>query len=357
MRVPILDDLFVNILKFVLDLLGRFLPSWAVSLFRNFIVALALVIFAIVAFICIAWLERKVVARIQDRYGPNRASRWGLLQPIADAIKMFTKEDIAPLAADRWVHLLAPMIGIVMSLLTFAVIPFGKGMIGADLNVGIVYAVAILSVDTVAILMAGWGSNNKYSLLAGMRAVAQMISYEVPMGLSIMVVVMLSRSLSTVSIVEAQSGWLGLRWFILFFPIGPLAFLIYFISGLAELNRVPFDILEAESEIIAGYHIEYSGMKFALLLMAEYINMFLVCAIGATLFLGGWQGPVLPPYVWFLAKTFALMLVMMWIRDTLPRLRIDQLMGFAWKLLVPLALLNIMLTGVGIEVFQYMGWV
>jgi len=353
-----LNDLFLNLQRWFVGLLARFLPDWLVMVISMLVVSVMLIVTALVIVLWLTWLERKIVGRIQDRYGANRAGflPFGLLQPIADAVKFLTKEDIVPREADKVVHLLAPVLMLGASVMLLAVVPFGKGMIGADIDIGILYLVAMSSLSAIGLLMAGWGSNNKYSLLGGMRAVAMLLSYEIPMGLSIVVAVMLSKSLSMQRIVEAQGGWFGLRWFAFFFPVGTLAFLTYFVSALAEVNRSPFDIPEADSEIVAGYFIEYSGIKFGLFFFAEYVNAIVVSSVATTLFLGGWQGPILPPYVWFFLKVFALLFVMMWFRGTLPRLRIDQLMGLAWKVLVPVGLANVMLTGLGIAIFRALGW-
>jgi NADH-quinone oxidoreductase subunit H len=252
------------------------------------------------------------------------------------------------------VHFLAPILVAALPLIAFTVIPIGRGMIGRDLDIGILFVVAVTGPAAIAILMAGWGSNNKYSLLGGMRAVAQLVSYEVPMALSILVIVMLAGSLSMQKIVEAQAGpfGLGIGWFIFLVPVGPIAFLAYFISAIAETNRSPFDIPEAESEIVAGYHTEYTGMKFGLFQMGEYLSMLVQSAIITTLFLGGWQGPILPSYVWFGLKVSAMVFVFMWMRGTLPRLRVDELMGLAWKFLVPVTLVNIFLAGVIISLIK-----
>ncbi len=336
--MPFLNDLFVNLSYWIHGFLARFLPLWAADLIMMLLTIACLIVFALITIMFINWLERKVIGRFQDRYGPNRVGPLGILQFVADAIKMFTKEDITPANADRVIFNLAPVMVVVPTFLILAVLPFGRGMVAADLNIGFLYIVAISSLTTIAILLAGWGSRNKYSLLGGMRVVAQMISYEVPMVLSALGVIMLTGSLSLVSIVEGQSR-------VPFILLQPLGFLIYFISAIAEVNRAPFDLPEAESEIIAGYHTEYSGMKYAMFLLAEYINAFIVAAIAATLFLGGWQGPSLPPYVWFFLKAYAIYFVLMWLRGTLPRLRIDQLMGLAWKFLVPLALVNLLVMG------------
>jgi len=346
--MPFLNDLFINLSYWIHGFLARFLPLWAADLIMMLLTIACLIVFALITIMFINWLERKVIGRFQDRYGPNRVGPLGILQFVADAIKMFTKEDITPDNADRVIFNLAPVIVVVPTFLVLAVLPFGRGMVAADLNIGFLYIVAISSLTTIAILLAGWGSRNKYSLLGGMRVVAQMISYEVPMVLSALGVIMLTGSLSLVSIVEGQSR-------VPFILLQPLGFLIYFISAVAEVNRAPFDLPEAESEIIAGYHTEYSGMKYAMFLLAEYINAFIVSAIAATLFLGGWQGPLLPPYVWFFLKAYAIYFVLMWLRGTLPRLRIDQLMGLAWKFLVPLALVNLLVMGLVITLTQGKG--
>ena len=346
--MPFLNDLFVNLSYWIHGFLARFLPLWAADLIMMLLTIACLIVFALITIMLINWLERKVIGRFQDRYGPNRVGPLGILQFVADAIKMFTKEDITPANADRLIFNLAPVMVVVPTFLILAVLPFGRGMVAADLNIGFLYIVSISSLTTIAILLAGWGSRNKYSLLGGMRVVAQMISYEVPMVLSALGVIMLTGSLSLVSIVEGQSR-------VPFILLQPLGFLIYFISAIAEVNRAPFDLPEAESELIAGYHTEYSGMKYAMFLLAEYINAFIVAAIAATLFLGGWQGPSLPPYAWFFLKAYAIYFVLMWLRGTLPRLRIDQLMGLAWKFLVPLALVNLLVMGLVITLTQGRG--
>lgn len=343
-----LNDLFVNLSKWLSSLLARFLPPWAVDLVMMLLTIVCLIVFVLGTLMFINWLERKTVGRFQDRYGPNRVGPLGILQFVADAIKMLTKEDITPANADRVIFNLAPVMVVVPTFLVLAVLPFGRGMVAADLNIGFLYIVAVSSLTTIAILLAGWGSRNKYSLLGGMRVVAQMISYEVPMVLSALGAIMLTGSLSLVSIVEGQSR-------LPFILLQPLGFLIYFISAVAEVNRAPFDLPEAESEIIAGYHTEYSGMKYAMFLLAEYINAFIVSAIATTLFLGGWQGPLLPPYIWFFLKAYAIYFVLMWLRFTLPRLRIDQLMALAWKFLVPLALVNLLAMGLVLTLTQGKG--
>ncbi len=286
------------------------------------------------------WWERKVSAHIQVRFGPMRVGWHGLLQPIADAVKLLLKEDIVPSGVDKWVWWLAPFFVTVPAVMAFVPIPFGKGLIVKDLNMGILYILAITSIGILGIFMAGWGSNNKYSMLGGMRSAAQIISYEIPLVLSVITVLLFSGSLSLQKIVEAQAR----HWFI-FNPVLAVAFLVYLISATAEVNRAPFDIPEAESELVAGFHTEYSGMKFAIFFVAEYTNLFTISAIATTLFLGGWRGPVLPPLAWFLIKTYGIIFVLMWVRWTFPRLRVDQLMGFAWKVLVPVSFINLALAG------------
>lgn len=286
------------------------------------------------------WWERKVSAHIQTRLGPMRVGWHGALQSIADAVKLLVKEDIMPECADKWIWWFAPFFAVVPTVMAFVAIPFGKNLIVKDLNVGILYITSVTSLCVLGIFMAGWGSNNKYSLLGGMRSAAQIISYEVPLILSIITVLMFTESLSMQAIVQAQSKC----WFILK-PNLALAFLIYLISGTAEVNRTPFDIPEAESELVAGFHTEYSGMKFAMFFIAEYTNVFIVSATATVLFLGGWQGPLLPSVLWFLIKTYAVVFLLMWLRWTLPRVRSDQLMGFNWKVLIPISLANLMFTG------------
>lgn len=331
------DPIFVVIKRGILDFLQGFLPEWTVVLVSILLSITAIAIFGPVTMMYLTWLERKVVGRIQNRIGPNRVGIFGLLQPIADGIKMLTKEDIVPRDADKATHFLAPVMVVIPALLVFSVIPFGRGMAAVNLNVGLLFFLAISTLTTIAIFMGSWGSRNKFSLLGGMRAVAQMVSYEIPMILSVVPVILSTGTLSTVSIVEAQ---LGGKWFI-FTPWGFFAAIVFFLCGVAEVNRTPFDLPEGESEIIAGFHTEYSGMKFALFYMAEFMSAFAISGLTATLFLGGWDGPVLPSWVWFLLKTYALIFIMIWFRGTLPRFRVDQLMGFAWKLLLPFTLLNI----------------
>ncbi len=335
--------MFVNLKKALLDSLAPFLPMEGVAFVSVVVSISAIAVFGPFTMMYLTWFERKLVGRIQNRIGPNRVGIFGLLQPIADGIKMLTKEDIVPTGADRVVHFLAPVVVVIPALLVFSVIPFGRNMVAVDLNVGLIFFIAVSATTTIAIFMGSWASRNKFSLLGGMRTVAQLVSYEVPMILSLVPAVLAAGSLSTVDIVEAQGGWNGLKWFV-FTPWGLVAFFLFYLCGVAECNRTPFDIPEAESEIVAGFHTEYSGMKFALWYMAEFMNVFTVSALTATLYLGGYQGPLLPSWAWFMIKTYALVFVMMWFRGTLPRLRVDQLMGLAWKFLLPLALINILVT-------------
>ncbi|MBZ0169890.1 NADH:ubiquinone oxidoreductase subunit H [Candidatus Methylomirabilis lanthanidiphila] len=296
----------------------------------------------------LTWLERKVIGDIQVRLGPMRVGPHGLLQPIADGIKLLFKEDIVPQAADRVLYLLAPVVALIPAFISFAVIPFGDhirlfgqtiDLVITDVNIGLLYVFGVASLGVYGIVLGGWASNNKYALLGGLRASAQMISYELSLGLSVIGVVMLSQSLSLVEIVGAQAR----TWFILLQPVG---FLIFLICAVAETNRAPFDLPEAETELVAGFHVEYSSMKFAMYFMAEYANMITVSAMATTLFLGGWRGPWLPPVVWFLVKLYLLIFLFIWLRGTLPRFRYDQLMRFGWKVLLPVALVNIMITAV-----------
>lgn len=295
----------------------------------------------------LVWVERKLLARFQVRLGPNRVGWFGLLQPIADSIKMMTKEDIVPDDADRHLFLLAPAVVAMTALLMFAVVPFGPEwsiggrkipLVVTDINVGLLYVFALSSLGVYGVAIGGWAANSKYSLLGGIRGAAQMISYELALGLSLMPVVMLARSFSLVDIVNAQAD-------IPFVVYQPVSFVIFFLSAMAESKRIPFDLPEAENELGAGYHTEYSGMRFGLFFLGEYVHVQVLGALLAVFFLGGWHGPLLPGPVWLLIKIFLVALVMIWIRGTLPRLRYDQLMALGWKVLIPLALVNIMVTG------------
>lgn len=284
------------------------------------------------------WIERRLLARFQDRLGPNRVGPLGLLQPIADVIKLFMKEDWVPPFADRFIYVLAPGIVAVTVLIAFAVVPFAPAFVVADSNVGLIFFLGMMSLGVYSVVLGGWASNSKYPLLGGMRGTAQMISYELPMALALVGVVMLAGSFRLTDVVNAQSG----LWYCVLQPLG---FVIFLIGGVAEARRSPFDIPEADSELVAGYHLEYSSMKFALFFMGEYLDVLLVSAMTTVLFLGGWQGPVLPPIVWFIVKMAAVIFLFVWLRAVMPRFRFDQLMVFGWKWLLPLSLLNILITG------------
>jgi NADH-quinone oxidoreductase subunit H len=316
-------------------------PDWPGNYWAHWaIFAVIIIVFVLGMFMVFVWLERRAMGIMQARLGPNRAGPFGIFQPAADGLKVLLKEDIVPAKGDKIVHWLAPLVAVVPVLMVFAVIPFQGGALLADLNIGILYIVAISSVATVGVFMAGWASNNKYSLLGAMRQVAAVVSYEIPVVLSVVGVILLTGSLSMQQIVMAQD--------IPFILLQPLGFLLFFIGALAEINRAPFDLMEADSEIVAGFHIEYSGMKFALFYLVEYGEALAISAIVTTLFLGGWRGPVLPPWLWFLVKVSLVFFVIVWIRTTVPRVRIDQLMALAWKFLFPLALLNLIITAVEI---------
>lgn len=289
------------------------------------------------------WFERRALGRMQIRLGPNRAGPFGLLQPVADVLKVLIKEDIVPSKADKIVHWLAPIVALVPALMIFAVVPFQDGGLLADLNIGILYVIAVSSVSTLGIFMAGWASNNKYTIISAMRDVAAVVSYEIPLVLSLVGVVLIAGSMSLNEIVQ----WQGIP-LILWQPLG---FFIFLVAGLAEINRTPFDLMEADSEIIAGFHTEYSGMKFALFYLMEYAETLALSALVATFFLGGWGGPLLPPWFWLLFKIVLVFFVIMWIRATVPRVRIDQLMALAWKFLFPLALLNLVITAIEVIIW------
>ncbi|MEW5766670.1 MAG: NADH-quinone oxidoreductase subunit NuoH [bacterium] len=334
-------------MKLIYDTLAGFCEQYGLPLFYLDILLMLMVVGIIMGFVSISvlgmvWLERKVSAHMQDRLGPMRVGPHGVLQTIADAVKLLFKERITPHKADKVVYILAPVVIFASAMAAYVVIPWSPGMIIADLNIGWLYLLAIGGVAVIGILMAGWGSNNKYSLLGGFRSGAQIISYEVAATLSCLGVIMLTGSLSMVDIVNAQKelGWP-------FIVYQTVAFFVYLMAATAEVNRAPFDLPEAESELIAGFHTEYSAMGFSMFFLAEYANMFIVSAIATTLFLGGWLGPVLPPIVWFLIKTFGLVFVLMWFRWTYPRIRVDQLMVFGWKFLIPVAFINLLITGVG----------
>jgi NADH-quinone oxidoreductase subunit H len=329
------------------------------------------VVLLVVAYTVLA--ERRVLGFIQGRLGPNRVGYGGILQPFADLLKFILKEDIVPDKSTRFIYFLAPVIATMAALMTMIVYPFGPDtripftsisipLVVAHFDIGLLYVLGITSVGVYGIMLAGWSSNNKYSLMGGLRSSAQMISYELALGLSLIGVILLAGSLDLVQIVDRQSGWNGLRWLIIFQPLG---FIIYMISAIAETNRVPFDLPEAETELVAGFHTEYSAMKFALFFLAEYINMFTVAMLATTLFLGGWNVPFadaifgrgtflfgLVSAIGFLLKVVLILFLYIWLRGTLPRFRFDQLMNFGWKILLPLALLNIFLTATAIFIFS-----
>jgi NADH-quinone oxidoreductase subunit H len=414
-----------NIVEF---LLGGWLPEWLIYLIAYIIVTTIILIVAPLTMMMQVWFERRMVARMQDRLGPNRVGPAGLLQSIADGVKMFTKEDIVPRAADKWVHLLAPIIAVAPVMFMLAVVPWGRGVVPAEVNVSVLFVLAVSSVSAVGLMMAGWGSNNKFALLGAMRAVAQMVSYEIPAVLGLLGIVLLTGTMSLSSLSEFQAGVpilgttvttacsidpgtshavcpagsvsyenypalrlpqqpqpnqasaeearkttgfydLGLGWFV-FTPIGLVGFLLFFISALSEGERTPFDIPEADSEIVAGYMTEYSGMKFAIFYLGQFVLNYALSMIASIAFLGGWQGPGVgllvqtgDGFLIFLAgvlsvlylfiKSWFLFFVMVWLRGAFPRLRVDQLMGFAWKFLLPLALVNILSIGLWVAFMQW----
>lgn len=346
-----LDQIFVLAKHELVRWLMSHVPGVWAGVISALISIAALVVTFAALFALTTLLERKGLGRIQNRYGPNRVGPFGLLQPVADGIKALTKEDVVPRAADRVVHFIAPLVLVVPVFLALAVLPVGRNMAAVDMDAGLLFFFAVGAATELSVFMAGWSSRNKYSLLGAMRAIAQMISYEVPLILSAVAVVMMAGSLSTVRIVESQagfSGWLP-HWHVLT-PWGLAGFVIFLIASAAESNRCPFDLPEGESEIIAGYYIEYSGFKFALFFLGEYIGMFAISGLAITLFLGGWTAPLpfltwVPSYAWFFLKLLSLIALFIWIRGTLPRLRMDQLMNFAWKFMLPLALINLLAAG------------
>jgi NADH-quinone oxidoreductase subunit H len=299
----------------------------------------------------LVWLERKLLARLQIRLGPNRAGIFGLLQPIADAVKLLTKEDIVPAQADSAIFRLAPAVVAMTAMLMFAVVPLGPDltifgrrvpMVVTDINVGLLYIFALSSLGVYGVALGGWASNSKFALLGGIRGAAQMISYELALGLSLVPVVMLTGSFSLTAIVDAQAD-------VPFIALQPVSFVIFVISAMAESKRIPFDLPEAENELGAGFHTEYSGMRFGLFFLGEYVHIQVLGALTAVFFLGGWHGPFLPPVVWLLLKIFIVAVIMIWVRGTLPRLRYDQLMALGWKVLIPVSLVNIVVTGAFIQ--------
>jgi len=363
MRGDFLDQLFVASKGWLLHFLDR-APGWVQQIASSLLnITLLLGVFATL-FALVSVLERKILGRIQNRYGPNRVGPFGLFQPVADGIKMLIKEDVVPFRADKIVHFLAPIVTVVPAILALGVIPYGRNMTAFAIDGGILFFFAVGSMTELAVFMAGWGSNNKFSMLGAMRAIAQMVSYELPLIITVLPVVMVVGSLSPDAIVAAQSNYsLGIlpHWFV-FTPWGAAAFILFFVSSLVESNRTPFDVPEGESEIVAGHMTEYSGFKYATFFMAEYFGMFAVSGLGVTLFLGGWHAPfsflqIVPSYAWFFLKLGALIFTFIWIRGTLPRMRVDQVMGFAWKFVLPMAFTCIIAAAVWhYEARRLAGW-
>jgi len=338
----------------VFNLLPEALPHWARVGLAGVVCAVILVTLMALGPIAYVYVETKIAGFMQDRIGPKRVGPHGLLQTIADAVKLMFKEAIYPAGADKKLFILAPCLVVVGAFLSFVVLPFGSRLQAADLNVGLFYVVAVSSISTVGLIMAGWASNNKYALFGAMRSAAQIVSYEIPAVMVLLTVVTLVGSLSLQDIVWAQHGGLS-RWFLFrYFPLMPVAFVIFFTAGLAECNRAPFDIPEAESELVAGFHTEYSGFFFAMFFLAEYTEMFVISVVASVLFLGGWMaphpllqqvGPIGLGPLWLIAKAWSLVFVMMWLRWTLPRLRVDQLMYVAWKVLLPISMVLVVAVG------------
>ena len=343
MSGDLLDQLFIHAKQWLISLLAG-IPDWGVQIASSLINIFSLLGTFLGLFALISVLERKILGRIQNRYGPNRVGPLGLFQPVADGIKMLIKEDVVPARADKILHFLAPIMIAAAALLALGVIPYGRNMTPFSIDGGILFFFAVGSTTELAVFMAGWGSNNKFSMLGAMRAIAQMVSYELPLIITTLPVVMVVGSLSPDAIVAAQAGYsFGVvpHWFVTT-PWGAAAFVLFFVSGLVESNRTPFDVPEGESEIVAGHMTEYSGFKYATFFQAEYFGMFAISGLAVTLFLGGWQSPLpflefIPSYVWFFIKLSALLFVFIWVRGTLPRMRVDQVMNFAWKFMLPLA--------------------
>ena len=343
--IDLIERAPIELKAWFLNLLG----SFGVPVFFLDVISALLVIGTIIGvflglFALMSVMERKILARVQNRYGPNRVGPCGLFQPVADGIKMITKEDIVPRTADGIVHFLAPVVMMVPALMVLAILPYGRGMVPVELEAGILYFFAVGAGTEVAVFMAGWASNNKYSILGAMRAIAQMISYEIPLVMAAITTAMIAGSLSPSAIVAAQGGFaFGIlpQWFI-FTPWGFTAGIIFYIGALAESNRSPFDLPEGESELVAGHLTEYSGFKYATFFMAEYVGMFAICGLFVSLFLGGWQSPFpilsfVPTWAWFLGKIGFVAFTMVWVRATVPRMRIDHLLTFAWKFLLPMS--------------------
>ena len=334
-----------------LEWLGDWGPDWLPYTVSAIVGCLAILLFLLPSQFIFAWAERRLIGRIQSRLGPNRVGPFGLLQTVADTVKLFTKEAITTRNVDRWVFWLAPVVVLVPSLMVFGVLPFGEGMIIADLNVGVLFLAAVGSINAIVVFMAGWSSNNKFALMGAMREMAMLISYEIPQVLALLGVVIFTNTMSLGGIVRWQDHY---NTWLLF--LQPLALVVYLIAGSVEIDRTPTDIAEGESEIVAGYHIEYSGIKFGFFYAGEYFGGFAIAAIVATLYLGGWSlwglEEWVPGWIIFLAKLYAVFWLFIWMRGTLPRLRIDQLMGFAWKFLLPVTLINIFFAGLEVLLWQ-----
>ena len=347
------DQIFVHLLSWLVS----FLPAGWQHVAGVLICVVVIIAVYPTLFALAVLLERKGLGRMQNRYGPNRVGPFGILQPVADGIKSLTKEDIVPERADKVVHFLAPVMLVVAVFMGFAVLPMGRNMVLVDMDAGLLFFFAMGASTEVSVFMAGWSSRNKYSLLGAMRAVAQMISYEVVLLLSSVAVVMITGSLRLTEIVAAQNQYShGLPHWYIFTPWGLAAFVMYAIAATAETNRSPFDLPEGESELVAGYHTEYSGFKFALFFLGEYLAMFSISGLGTTLFLGGWSAPLqalqfVPSWIWFFGKVMMSIFVFIWMRGTLPRLRQDQLMNFAWKFVLPFTLLDLLVTAM----WRFMG--
>ena len=352
-----IDQIFISAKQWILSLFSE-TPDWVTTIVSILLNISALLGVFLTIFALISVLERKILGRMQNRYGPNRVGPFGLFQPIADGIKMLIKEDVVPARADKVVHFLAPILVAATAILTLGIIPYGRNMTPFAIDGGILFFFAVGSTTELAVFMAGWGSNNKFSMLGAMRAIAQMVSYELPLILTTLPVVMVTGALSPDAIVAAQDGYsFGIvpHWFVTT-SWGAAAFILFFVSGLVESNRTPFDVPEGESEIVAGHMTEYSGFKYATFFLAEYFGMFAISGLAVTLFLGGWHAPIavlefIPSYVWFFLKLSALLFVYIWIRGTLPRTRVDQIMNFAWKFMLPMAFTCI----VAAAVWHYQG--
>ncbi len=332
--------------RVVYEGVGRVLPCWLSYVVAGLVIMLILVNAVLLGAAVLSWMERRLIGRMHNRIGPNRWGPFGLLQPIADLVKLMTKEDLTPANADKLAFLMVPILMLMPVILVLAVVPFAKDTALADLNIGVLYVLAVSSISTVAIFIAGWSSNNRYAMFGAARGVAVLISYEIPMVLSLLGVVMIAGSMSLSDVVEAQN--------VPFLLVQPMALFVFLASISAELNRTPFDVAEAESEIIAGYHIEYSGIKFALIQAAEFGAALAAAALVVTFFLSGWEGPAAKyiGWLWFLIKMGIVIFMFIWVRATFPRLRIDQLMAMAWQFLLPLSLINLAVTTVEVFFFR-----